>query len=249
MIQNKCITILSIAAVLLVIQSSYVFAGNKKVMSVNAAKVLSSRALIESIYGLKIRATEEVVDMVANKFTGITETKTSSRINGVKYEDVIYDAEKDVAKVTASVSLDSITNIDGDVLDLRNKVFRRVAFATSTPSQAGPLKALRAAELDAYKQLAQRISGFTIESHTTVENFMLKSDLVRTKVLATLYLAELKEFGWDETGNAYVRMFLDIKSASDILGEEIIGEGDIVMVEGAGSQVDDFIKVQLNEKK
>jgi hypothetical protein len=216
------------------------WSGNKKIMTTRASKVLAERALVESIYGLKVRATEEVQDMIAAGFIGKTETKTSARISGVKFEEVVYDAEKDIAKTTASVSLASITNIDGEVMDLKNKVYRRVAFATSTPSQAGPLQALRAAEVDAYKQLVKRVVGFDLESQTTVENYMLTSDLVKTKVLATIYLAELTDYGWDETGDAYIKLSLNVADISEILGEEITSDEQIIEVEGAGAQVDDF---------
>ena len=118
------------------------WAGNKKIMSTRAARVLAERAIVESIYGLKIRSTEEVVDMVAASFVGKTESKTSADIQGIKIDEVVYDAEKDIAQATASISLDQITNIDGIVVDLKGKTFRRVAFATSTPANAGPIRAL-----------------------------------------------------------------------------------------------------------
>jgi hypothetical protein len=220
------------------------WAGNKRIMSTRAAKVLAERALVESVYGLKVRSTETVEDMVAASFIGKTETKTSARIKGIKHEEIVYDSEKDIAKVTASVSLDSIENIDGETMDLKGKVFRRVAFATSTPSMAGPIRALRAAELDAYKQLVKRIVGFTLESQTTVENYILKSDTVKTKVLATLYMAELADFGWNESGDAYVKMTMNVGEVSAILGEEVVNEPEIIEVEGAGSQEDDFSAAQ-----
>ena len=226
------------------IDSTSGWAGTKRIMTTRASKVLAERALVESIYGLKVRSAEDVQDMIAASFTGKTESKTSARISGVKFEDVVYDAEKDIAKATASVKVESMENIDGQVMNLQNKEFRRVAFATSTPSQAAPLQALRAAELDAYKQLAKRVVGFTLESETTVENYMLVSDQVKTKVLATIYLAEVTDYGWEESGDAYVKMILNVKEASEILGEPIVGEDDIIEVEGAGAQVDDFQRAQ-----
>ncbi len=56
------------------------WAGNKKIMSTRAARVLAERAIVESVYGLKIRSTEEVIDMVAASFVGRTESKTSAEI-------------------------------------------------------------------------------------------------------------------------------------------------------------------------
>jgi hypothetical protein len=225
---------------LLLIAAPAAWAGNKKVMTTRAAKVLAERAIVESIFGLKIRATESVQDMIAASFEGKTESKTEAQISGVQIEEIVYDPEKDIAKATAFVSLPSITNIDGETLNLKNKVFKRVAFATSTPSQAGPIKALRAAELDAYKQLAKSIVGFTLESQTTVENYMLKSDLVKTKVMATLYLSELMDYGWDENGDAFVKMGLNVKDISELLGEKVQSDQEVLVVEGQGASVNDF---------
>lgn len=215
-------------------------AGNKKIMSTRAARVLAERAIVESVYGLKIRSSEEVVDMIAASFLGKTESKTAADIQGIKIDEVVYDAEKDIAQATASISLDEITNIDGQVLSLKGKTFKRVGFATSTPANAGPIKALRAAELDGYKNLVKTVVGFTLESQTTVENYMLSSDVVKVKVMATTYLADLVDYGWDEEGNAYVKFKVNVKDIEELLGAKIPGASDFVEVEGHGASVDDF---------
>lgn len=217
-----------------------VWAGNKRIMTTRAGKVMAERALVESVYGLKVRAKEEVQDLVAASFVGETESKTSATISGIKFEEVVYDDTKDIAKVTASVQLSEIVNIDGKKTDLKNKVFRRVAFATSTPSEAGPLRALRAAELDGYNQLVKRVVGFNLESQTSVKNYMLVSDVVKTKVLATIYLAEVTEFGWHDNGDAYVKMALNVNEVGEVIEQQVVGEEDVIVVEGAGAQVDDY---------
>jgi len=245
----KIIKSLIVISVCVGVMAPSSWSGNKRIMTIRAAKVMAERAIVESIYGLKLKATEEVKDMIPASFEGSTETKTKAKIKGIQYDDIVYDQEKDIAKVTASVTLDKITNVDGKTMNLKNKVYKRVGFATSTPEMAGPIRALRAAELDAYKQLIKQIVGFTLESQTKVENFMLKSDLVKTKVLATLYLAEVKDYGWDKYGDAYVKMELNVSEISEILGEGIIDGGQIVEVEGQGSQEDDFKAAQESAKK
>jgi hypothetical protein len=245
----KIIRSLIVISVCVGVMAPATWSGNKRIMTIRAAKVMAERAIVESIYGLKLRATEEVKDMIPASFEGSTETKTQAEIKGIQYDEIVYDQEKDIAKVTASVTLDTITNIDGKTMNLKNKVFKRVGFATSTPEMAGPIRALRAAELDAYKQLIKQIVGFTLESQTKVENYMLKSDLVKTKVLATLYLAELKDYGWDKYGDAYVKMELKVSDISEILGEGIIGGAPVIEVEGQGSQEDDFKAAQESAKK
>ncbi|BCL59922.1 hypothetical protein DGMP_06150 [Desulfomarina profundi] len=233
-------TAVSYVLVMMFVGTTIAVAGNKKIMSTRAARVLAERAIVESVYGLKIRSTEEVVDMVAANFVGKTESKTSAEIQGIKIDEVVYDAEKDIAQATASISIDTITNIDGQELDLKGKTFKRVAFATSTPANAGPLRALRAAELDGYKNLVKTIVGFTLESKTTVENYILTSDIVKVKVMATTYLADLVDYGWDEEGNAFVKFKVTKKDIEDILGASIPGVDDVIEVEGHGAQVDDY---------
>ena len=238
------IGILWLIGVFILSLQTQAYSGNKKIMSTRAAKVLAERNLVESIYGLKVRSTEEVVNMVAADFVGKTESKTSAEIQGIKISEVVYDADKDIARAIAEVTLDKFSNIDGQEMDLKGKTFVRVGFATSTPKNAAPLQALRAAEIDAYKQLAKTVVGFTLESQTTVENYMLTSDVVKTKVLATMYLAELVDYGWDEEGDAYVKMALHIPEIEDILGQKIANVPEVVEVEGQGAQRDTFSEAQ-----
>jgi len=219
-------------------------AGNKKIMTVRAAKIIAERGIVESIYGLKIRSSESVENMIAAGFEGKTEVKTEAEIRGIKISEVVYDAEKDIAQATATIRLDKMANIDGQELDFKGKTFTRVGFATSTPAMANPLKALRAAELDAYKQLAKRIVGFTLESQTTVENYILTSDIVKSKVLATIYLSRVTDYGWDPQGDAYVKMSVNTTEVSEILGQQIIDVDEVIEVEGQGAQGDDYQKAK-----
>ena len=218
------------------------FAGNKRMMSIMAAKMQASRALVESIYGLKLRSSESVINMIADSYQGTTESKTQATIKGIKYETIEYDQKQDIAKVVATVSLPSIENIDGTVMNLHKKLFRRTGYGTSTPANAGPLKALRSAELDGYKQLTQQIVGYVVESKTAVENFILKNDVIKTKVLATIYLAEVTDHGWENNGDAFVNMQIDVSSANLILGQDLGISDAFVTVQGMGAYKDDFSK-------
>ena len=217
-------------------------AGNKRLMSIMAAKVQASRSLVESIYGLKIRATESVENMIAANYESVTETKTEAFIKNIKYSNIVYDATKDVAKVEASVQLAALENIDGEQMNLQNKIFRRVGYGTATPENAGSIAALRAAEIDAYRELAKRLVGMQVESKTSVENYLLKSDIVKTKLLATLYLAEVSDYGWEENGDAFMKMILNVTEATNILGKDIGIPEEIIEVQGFGAQKDDFSK-------
>lgn len=214
------------------------WAGNQKLMTVNAAKVLAERAVIESVVGLKLRASDRVENMVAVRQT--IESKTAAEVKGINYADIVYDPDKDIAKVTAELEVDRVRNIVGGNIRFGNMVIKRVAFATSSPDMAGPLKALRAAELDAYKQLAKQIVGFKLASDTTVENYILQSDSVRAKVLAAIWGAELTSYRWDNEGDAYVTLQLKTGIVTDVMGQTVDYQGEVIEVEGMGAQKDDF---------
>lgn len=217
-------------------------AGNKKMMTINAAKVVAERAIIESVIGLKVRSDERVEDMVAAHVT--IESKTAAAIKGIEYADIVYDPAKDIAKVTAVIQVGKVQNIIGRRIDYGNALVQRVGFATSTPEMAGPLKALRAAEMDAYKEMAKKIVGFKLISGTTVENYVLKSDDIKAKMMAALYGAELSGYRWDEAGDAYVKLSLKTHRVEDILGQRLDYQGELITVEGMGAQVDDFSQAQ-----
>lgn len=222
-------------------------AGNKKLMTIQAAKVLAERAIVESVIGLKIRTTERVENMVAVHQR--IDAKTAANIKGIQYSDIVYDKAKDIAKVTARINLGRVTTIIGKRINWGDRTIERVAFATSTGANAGPLKALRAAELDAYSQLAKQIVGFNLKSETSVENYITKNDEARTRLLAAIYGAKLVGYRWDAEGDAYVKLALTLGEVDDILGQRINHNGTILEVEGSGAQTDDFSEVNTYEEK
>jgi hypothetical protein len=238
----KSLTTILVALGLSALLSTTALAGNKKLMTVAAAKVTAERAIVESVIGMKIRATEEVQDMVGQDFR--IQAKTQSAIKGITYEDIVYDKEKDIAKVVAAIKVGKVSNIVGRNIDYGTMVIRRVGFATSTPDNAGPLQALRAAELDAYKELGKKIVGFKLRSNTTVENFILKNDTIQTKMMAAIYGAQLVSYRWDEDGDAYVTLRIAVSQVEDVLAQRLDYQGQYIEVEGSGAQKDDFAEAQ-----
>lgn len=213
-------------------------AGNKKLMSVSAAERVAERAIVESVIGLKVRSKESVNEMMADSV--VIDAKTSAAISGIEFKDRVYDRDKDIAMVTAVLRLGEVENIIGKRIDYGDREITRVGFGTSTPASAGALKALRAAELDAYRKLARKVVGFKLKSETSVEDFVLKSDRIRTKLLAAIYGAEMTNYRWDEDGNAYITMTMKIGDVEDVLGQRVKYKGKVFEVIGRGAQVDDF---------
>ncbi len=234
--------ILTICMVTLLTCSS--FAGAKKMMTKMKAEILAQRAIVESVYGIKIKFAETVTNIIDASFTGDVATKTGKRhINGIVIEESVYDEDRDIAKVTASVKIGTIEELDENFKEkFKDKVIRRVAFATSTMEQLPKLLAMRAAEIDAYKNLLKIITGFTLESETTIENFMIKSDIVKTSVIGALMGAEIKEYFWEGKDNdAVVKVRINIKDFEEMLPERIKNlDKEYIEATGYGAGVNDY---------
>lgn len=232
-------------------------ADSKKLNSVNCARVLAERNIVETVYGVKLRFIEEVTNLTEGNFLGTTETKTGERtIKGIEFVEK-YDPKTDIAQVTAVLKLKRIKDIiDTEKFQLDKypeKTIQRTAFASSTPANAKKLAALRAAELDAYKNLYKKIGGFTLESQSKVENFVLKSDKVKSTVIGALMGAEYVGFNWEgkgDTADAVVKLRLNLKDLSDMLGEKIVDfDKEYVEAEGHAAQADLLAKEPTESKR
>lgn len=230
----------------------------KKLNSTQCAKVLAERNIVETVYGVKLRFTEEVSNLLEGTFLGDVETKTGKRsIRGIDFEPVKYDTVNDIAQATATLKLSNI----GDIVDREkfnidkfpDKIIKRTAFATSTPDTAKKLSAIRAAEIDAYKNLYKKIGGFTLESNTKIENFVLKSDNVKASVIGALMGADFVGFSWDGKGAdavATVKLRVNVKELNDMLGEKIIDyDKEFVEAEGQGAQKNNETAATILKKK
>ncbi len=226
-------------ALLMAMTAADSFAGNRQLMSIQKAKDMARRAIVESVVGLKIRSNSLWASRPSDYYK--IESKVAAAIKGIKFDQIQYDKEKDIAKATASIQLGSVENIIGKQIDYDDVIIRRTAFATTTPDYMPSLNALRAAELNAYDEMAKLIVGQKIKSETKVDNFVLESDKVRTKVLAAIWGSEVKEFGWTEEGNAFVTLRLNARWVQDIVGQRIqYTQDNYVEVTGYGSPVDDM---------
>lgn len=223
-------------------------AGQNKLMTIKKARIVAQRALVESVFGLKVKSEESLIDMLDASFSTTGQSKTSATVVGINMEEVIYDDAKDIAKATASITLKQVSEQTGIEFPNPDKKFTRVGFATSSPEHLPSIKAMRVAEIDAYTSLAKETLGFELESGTLVENYVLKSDEIKTKMVAALFLAELVDYGWDKENNAYVTLSLDLDTMGQVLGQEFSTKGT-VKVTGYGATVLDYTPAVTAEEK
>jgi hypothetical protein len=148
------------------------------------------------------------------------------------------------------MDLGDVKNILGERIRYKNVKVRGVGFGTMSPQYRGHLLALRAALVNAYDEMANLIVGQKISSYSEVENFVLSKDLNKSQVCAAIYGARIpnvdldsreRGWGWDDSGNAFVKLTMDLREVKDILGARIIYKGsNVIEVTGRGSQADEL---------
>ena len=215
-----------------------VWAGNDRLMAIKQAEVVACRALVESVYGVKVRTNSEVKDLVNGIFEGSAETKTIGTLRGYKL-DKVFDEEKGVAKVAASITLKQVGELTGMTFPNPDKEIRRIGFSTVRAEMKGAISALRAAELDAYGQLAEQIVGMEVEGKSSVRNMVLQSDSIKARVVAALFMTEMVDYGWNKDGDAHITMQIDTDDVAKMIGEKLSVSG-VVKVTGNGAAVNDY---------
>jgi hypothetical protein len=235
-------------AVVLVLAAQAALAGNKQLMSEKMAEQDLKRNIVEAVIGYKVKSESRL---------GLTEdpsykaeTKAAAVIKGIKVDKMIYDKEKDIALCFGHIELGDVVNVVGDLVRFKGVTVEGFGFGTMTEASRPPLMALRAAVINAHDELAKLLVGEKILSQSTMENFILTKDVNRSKVCAAIFGAYIpnpglnspnRGWGWDETGNAFVKLEVDARKVRDVLGNLIIYKGaNIIEAIGRGSQTDEL---------
>ena len=90
-----------------------------------------------------------------------------------------------------------------------------------TPAQA-KMMARRAAQVDAYRQLAELAKGVQVDGETTVEDMEVTSDIVKTKVSAFVHGARIVSEEATSDGGYYVTMEVPLYGVTDSLASAVL---------------------------
>jgi len=231
--------------------------GNKQLMSEKMAEQDLKRNLVEAVIGFKVKGETEF---------GLTEdaryrvdTRAAAVIKGIKVDKRIYDKEKDICLVFGHIDLGDIVNVLGERVSFKDVQVESFGFGTMTEASRPALRALRAAQLNAYDQMATLLVGEKVFSSSTAENFVLTKDSNRARVCAAVFGAYVpnpgmndpkRGWGWDENGNAFLRLEMDARKVRDMLGNLITYKGEnILEVTGRGAQKDEVSDVPPGDGK
>jgi hypothetical protein len=89
------------------------------------------------------------------------------------------------------------------------------------------MMARRAAMVDGYRQLAEVVKGVNVDSETTVENFMVTSDITRTKVNALVQGAQVISERATSDGGYEVTMKIAMFGVSDSLASAVMPQNEV----------------------
>ncbi len=97
------------------------------------------------------------------------------------------------------------------------------------------LMARRAAKADALRNLLEQIYGLRVDATTTVRDFVLQSDVIRTRVAAVIQGAEEVDYFEHPDGTAEVTVSLLLGPLEDVLGRRVFFDGLYVEATGYGA--------------
>ena len=218
----------------------------KRARSITAAKLIAQRNMVEIVFGQKLDYMATVSNLNAATFKNNLTSTAKANIRGISFASE-YDAKRDIAIVTAVLNVKDIADLAPGWKNAITQKVRCVGFASCTPASANMLQALRAAELDAYRSLFEKVAGFSLESKSTVKDLVLKDDLIASKVVGSIMCAVLisdpkdkDTIEWSDSSSGAsctVTLELDLRNLEAILGQKFAERSaDIIRVKGIGIQ-------------
>lgn len=206
----------------------------ERIKAIRVAELDATRKLMERIYGVAITSDTVIYDLVlADDQVGAS---LKGLVRGAKtVEGPLYLEDGQVLVVKALTLRTVIEDIRKIVKTQGNKVIseeslvlaeRRYADLTIDETGNGALpgslglariQARRAAELDAYRRLAERVLGVSIASDTTVKDMALRSDKITARLVQVLEGAKTTGVVYQPDGSCEVTMQISLVDVYHII--------------------------------
>jgi len=168
------------------------------------ARLDACRKLLERIYGFQLDARTDVLDLllrsdelqvaVEGALKGMREMEKSYHDDGrvqvqmkVTLLEVLEVIERTYKRVEQGDRLVSEETIENVRRKNRYKDFVAIGWGALADSEGlDKIRAMRAAEIDCYRRIAERVFGMQINADTRVRDFVLANDAITTKVCLAL---------------------------------------------------------------
>jgi len=225
-----------------------------------AAEVDADRLLVERIYGLRINAQTCVIDLALgfDEIRGAVDTLTRGiRTKEVKFcDDLSVEVVKEVTIREVVETIDRIVKTDETRFHIKTTEVENITREShdtdlavmgngAVPGSVGlaKIQAKRAAEMDCYRRLAERVSGIHLTSDTTVGNFMLANDQILSRVAACLGGVKFTDIVYDQQNACKVTGRLILR---DVI--ETIERSSKQFVKNCSVKQEDWEKVKVETR-
>jgi hypothetical protein len=193
----------------------------ERLKALRVAQLDAYRALLERVYGFQISSGTTVYDCALQSDKVHTQLnlllKGATELEKPEYNDkgmvmVVYGLKLrkiiDILKVDKSFDTTTITK----GLENQDKIIEALGCG-ALPDSMGMkmLRAKRAAELDAYRLMAERLTGVKVNSETTIADMCLKNDNVQASLVAFLKGLKPTAINYKSDGACSVTMQLKIR--------------------------------------
>jgi len=194
------------------------------------------RKLVERVYGLGLDARTDVHDLalssrtvdvaMQNELRGMKEVGTKYHEDGrvemavkITMREVVEIIERTVERVERGhrlVSEETLENIKRENRDTEIIVVGRGALRGTNGLEK--VRAMRAAETECYARIGARVFGLQISAETTVRDFALSSDSIRSKVsVALLNGVRFTDYSFLDDGTCEATGELTIREVVEVL--------------------------------
>jgi len=182
-----------------------------RLMAKRGAKVEALRNLTETLEGVNIDSSTTVKNFLTQNDE--INAWTRSWIQGARVisENELPDGSWEV---TVGLNLEPLGRKYEDVMGPGESV--AVAPQTTNIAQQKAM-AKRAAYLDAQRQLLEYVKGLAVDSNSTVENFMLKSDSIRSAVQGYVRGAKIVDTRYLDDGTVEVDIQFDLSNLNSCI--------------------------------
>jgi hypothetical protein len=227
----------------------------ERLKALRLAELDALRLLTERVYGVHLDSRTTVYDFVLDNdqiragveqcIRGVTNTEDPEYredgqvwvVRAVKLRQVIEIITRTIREQrtwTGRIKVEEIQNVERQNRDTVIDVMGNGALPGSEGLKK--IQAKRAAEIDAYRKLAERLIGVHVTSSTTVKDFVLESDEIRARAAGIVKGAKPTKVEYETSdGSCEVTMQLKIADIFDVIrhySKKIAGqEQQIIKVE------------------
>ena len=212
---------------------------------VRAAEMDALRILAERIAGLSLDEESTVQDLAATSDT--VRGELAAVLRGVKTTEGPTYHDDGRVEVVRAVKINqlvrTITEKQGGstkvTLDNQQDTLDALGNA-AIPGSLGQKRILakRAAEMDVYRRLAERVAGVQIVGETTLKDFVASDDKLRASFNHTIKSAEITSIAFNDDGSASVEATLKIGPLVRTIVKQKSAQGNVLKVEEKTEQME-----------